>query len=47
MLRTNPNLRGFLPFATSLGIQSQGDFVAGDDRINENPALAVMHNGTV
>lgn len=45
MLRTNGNLRGFLPTAASIGIQTQGDFVAGDDRANENPALVVMHNG--
>lgn len=47
MLRANTNLRGFLPTSNSLGIQVQGDFVAGDDRINEMPALAVMHNGTL
>lgn len=45
MLRTNPSFRGFLPTGSGIGVQGvQGDFVAGDDRINEMPGLAVMHN---
>jgi len=45
MLRTNPTFAGFLPTGSSIGVTGvQGDFVAGDDRINEMPSLAVLHN---
>lgn len=47
MLKTNPSFRGFLPTGTQVGVQVQGDFAAGDDRLNENPTLAVMHNGII
>ncbi|CAL8129544.1 unnamed protein product [Orchesella dallaii] len=44
LLVTNPSLTGFLPTGAQVGLQVQGTFVAGDDRINEMPGLAVMHN---
>lgn len=44
-LATNPSLNGFLPSGNQLNVQVQGLFVAGDDRINVMPGLAVTHNG--
>jgi len=43
-LATNPSLTGFLPSGTQRNVQVQGLFVAGDDRINVMPGLAVIHN---
>ncbi|ODN03143.1 Chorion peroxidase [Orchesella cincta] len=43
-LVTNPSFNGFLPSGSQVGLQVQGLFAAGDDRINEMPGLAVMHN---
>ena len=33
-----------VPAVTQTNTQTQGAFSAGDDRINEMPGLAVMHN---
>jgi hypothetical protein len=46
MLKTDPNIEGFLPTTSITGIETVGTFTAGDDRVNENPALTVMHIGT-
>jgi len=46
LLKTNGQLNGFLPTTAAVNPQltNTGTFIAGDDRINEMPALAVMHN---
>jgi len=46
-LKSNTQLTGFLPATSqvdSTQINAVGQFIAGDDRINENPALTVLHN---
>lgn len=46
ILKTNAQLNGFLPTTAAVNpsLTSIGTFIAGDDRINENPALASLHN---
>ena len=47
-MKSNTQLTGFLPATQqvdSTQVQMVGQFIAGDDRINENPALTALHNG--
>ena len=47
-MKSNSQLTGFLPATQQVDssqVRSVGQFIAGDDRINENPALTAIHNG--
>jgi len=45
-MKTSNSLTGFLPETSSVApsMTSIGTFIAGDDRIGENPTLTVLHN---